>query len=213
MRTLLLQLADSGFPAGAFAHSGGLEALHQLGLLRGEAQLRGRLLELIWHTAHGSLPFLNDSHRSDAVRADVAAEIFLSNHVARRASQAQGKAFLLAAEATFESAAVSALRDTLPHGHFAVAFAAALASQSVPLEEARQVFLFSALRSALSAAVRLGVVGPLRAQAMLHGLHAPLEEALSQTSALSADDAVSLSPWVETAQCAHDRLYSRLFQS
>lgn len=213
MRTLLLQLADSGFPAGAFAHSGGLEALHQLGLLRGETQLRGRLVELIWHTAHGSLPFLNDSHQSDAVRADVAAEVFLSNHVARRASQAQGKAFLLAAEATFESSAVSELRETLPHGHFAVAFGAALASQSVPLEETRQVFLFSALRSVLSAAVRLGVLGPLRAQALLHGLHRELDQALSETSGLQAEDALSLSPWVETAQSAHDRLYSRLFQS
>ncbi len=213
MRMLLFQLADSGFPAGAFAHSGGLEALHQLGLLGGEAQLRGRLVELIWHTAHSSLPFLNDSHQRSAVRADAAADVFLSNHVARRASQAQGKAFLLAAEATFEARSVSALRDELPHAHFAVAFGAVLASQAVPLEEARQVFLFGSLRSALSGAVRLGVLGPLRAQALLHGLHAELDEALAHTSSSSADDAISVSPWVETAQCAHDRLYSRLFQS
>jgi urease accessory protein len=213
MRTLLLQLADSGFPAGTFAHSGGLEALHQLGLLEGEAQLRGRMVELLWHTAHGALPFLNDAHRGDPVQADLAAQIFLSNHVAQRASQAQGKAFLLAAEATFESTEVSALREALPHSHLAVAFGAALATQSIPLDEARQAFLFCSGRAALSAVVRLGVLGPLRAQAVLHGLHGAMEEALAKTATLSAVDAVSVSPWLETAQSAHDRLYSRLFQS
>lgn len=213
MRTVLLQLADSGFPAGTFAHSGGLEALHQLGLLGGEAQLRGRLVELLWHTAHGTLPFLNDAHRGDAVRADLAAQVFLSNHVAQRASQAQGKAFLLAAEATFESTQVSTLRAALPHSHLPVAFGAALATRSIPLDEVRQTFLFCSLRAALSAVVRLGVVGPLRAQAVLHGLHGVLEEALAKTAPLGAEDAVSVSPWLETAQSAHDRLYSRLFQS
>ncbi len=214
MNALLLQLTDSGFPAGAFAHSGGLEALHQLGLLRGEAQLRARLVEFTWHAALGALPFLHDAHAGDAKRADVAAQVFLSNHVAQRASQAQGKAFLLAAEATLEVAKVTALRDALPHSHLAVAYGAVLATQpSISLDEARQAFLFSTVRSALSSVVRLGVVGPLRAQAVMRGLHPVMEQALLESRGLRGEDAVSVSPWLETAQAAHDRLYSRLFQS
>jgi urease accessory protein len=213
MRTVLLQLADSGFPAGAFAHSGGLEALSQLGLLRDEAQLQGRLEELVWHTAHGALPFLNDAHLGDAVRADRACDVYLSNHVAQRASRAQGRAFLLAAVATFESPAVSALKDSLPHSHLPVAFGAALATRRITLEETRHTFLFSAARSALSAAVRLGVLGPLRAQALLYGLDGVLEEALVTTADLEGADATSVSVWLETAQAGHDGLYSRLFQS
>ena len=77
----------------------------------------------------------------------------------------------------------------------------------------RQTFLFCSVRSALSAVVRLGVLGPLRAQALLHGLHPLFDEALAKTADLRSDDAVSVSPWLETAQSAHDRLYSRLFQS
>lgn len=213
MDTLLLQLADSGFPSGAFAHSAGLEALHQCGLLRGEAQLTGRLHELVWHTALGSLPFLADAFTGDAGRADRDAEAFLSNHVARRASMAQGRAFLMAAEAMLEDPAVTALRSALPHAHLAVAFGAALATRAVPLNDVRQTFLFCTVRSALSAVVRLGVIGPLRAQAVLLGLHGTIDRALADSAGLTAREAVSVSPWLETAQSAHDRLYSRLFQS
>src|SRR4051812_12288390 len=101
MDSRLLQLADSAFPSGTFAHSLGLEALRQLGLLTGEEALTVRLRELAWHTALGALPFLNDAYGADPIVADRACDVFLSNHVANRASRAQGRAFLLAADATF----------------------------------------------------------------------------------------------------------------
>jgi urease accessory protein UreF len=101
----------------------------------------------------------------------------------------------------------------LPHAHLAVAFGATLATQGVAREEARQAFLFCAARSALSAVVRLGVVGPLAAQGVLFRLHPLFDEALTKTQTLGSDDAVSVSPWLETAQAAQDTLYSRLFQS
>jgi urease accessory protein len=73
MDSRLLQLADSAFPAGSFAHSAGFEALRQLGLLKGEDALVLRLRELVWSTASSSLPFLNDAFLNDAVqgRCDV----------------------------------------------------------------------------------------------------------------------------------------------
>src|SRR3954447_15709198 len=101
MDSRLLQLSDSAFPAGAFAHSGGFEALRQLGALRGEEALVLRLRELVWNTALGALPFVNDAFGGDENAADQACDAFLSNHVANRASRAQGQAFLVAAEAMF----------------------------------------------------------------------------------------------------------------
>jgi urease accessory protein len=212
MDTRLLQLSDSAFPSGAFAHSFGFEALRQLGLLA-EESLTLRLRELAWSTALSALPFLNDAYRHVAEAADHHADQFLSNHVANRASRAQGQAFMIAAEATFDDRGVEALRRTLPFSHVAVATGASLKCAGVSLDDSRRVFLYGAVRGALSAAVRLGILGPLRAQHVLYGLHPLLDEILSETLGLTADDAASVAPLVDVAQGTQDRLYSRLFQS
>jgi len=207
MQQLLYQLADSAFPAGSFAHSLGFEALLGLGLLAGESDLALRLHELAWHTAYATLPFVNDAHDRDAALADRAIDRLLSSHVANRASRAQGRALAIAAEATLD------VRVDLPHGHLATTLGAVLARADVALDDARQLAMFGALRSAVSAAVRLGVVGPLRAQRLLLDVAPIASRALAETRALRAEDARSLSPLVDLAQAAHDRLYARLFQS
>lgn len=205
-RSLLLQLSDSAFPAGAFAHSYGFEALAQAGLLPDEAALTLRLTELLWHTALGALPFLNDAHGGAVDEADAASDVFLSNHVANRASRAQGQAFLLATRALFGE-------RSLRLGHAAPAMGAVLSAAGLSREEARHLVLFGTLRGALSAAVRLGVLGPLRAQAVLLGQHAALEAALAHTANLTGAQAAGVAPRLELAQASHERLYSRLFQS
>lgn len=203
---LILQLADSAFPSGAFAHSLGLEALRALGLLRGEAALVLRLEELAWQTAYAVLPFLADA-RTDAVAADRACDRFLSSTVANRASRAQGQAFQIAAHAMLD------LRLALPCGHLPVALGAVLAATEVTPDEARRLAMFGALRSATSAAVRLSVIGPLRAQRVLLEVAPVAERALAETAELHGADARSIAPLVDLAQAAHDRLYTRLFQS
>ena len=78
---------------------------------------------------------------------------------------------------------------------------------------AARLFVFSHLRGVLAAAVRLNIVGPMEAQALQHGFSSRAEEMLERCESLTPDDLAQTSPLIELWQGAHDRLYSRLFQS
>ena len=59
---LLWQLADSAFPSGGFAHSGGLEAAWQQGEVRSRDLLTGFIQHSLTQLGRSVLPFISESH-------------------------------------------------------------------------------------------------------------------------------------------------------
>jgi urease accessory protein len=98
-------------------------------------------------------------------------------------------------------------------GHLAPTFGFVARALGVTRDEALATFLHLGVRGALSAAVRLGCIGPSEGQTLHLHLHATLDAALARARTLTVDDVAQTAPVVELVQATHDRLYSRLFQS
>ena len=212
---LVWQLADSAFPAGGFAHSGGLEAAWQLGHVE---DFDVYLDQSVRQVGRLALPFVRAAHHAPPSRLaalDALADATLTNHVTNRASRAQGRAFWATASEVFDDARMRALRGAVhgTHKHHAPVFGAVSAALGVDAEAGAAVFLHASLRGTLSAAVRLGIVGPLEAQ-RLQTQRAPLlDEVLGRSRRLAPEDAAETAPLFGACAALHDGLYARLFQS
>ena len=118
---LALEICDSGFPGGAFAHSLGLESAKNHGFVsESRDSLKSFVLQTLEQSVTHLLPLIHRAHafyyESDSVIApnmtvlltelrhvDEYCHTLLTNEVSRRASRAQGKCFLRAATEAFSS--------------------------------------------------------------------------------------------------------------
>jgi urease accessory protein len=236
---LIWQLADSAFPTGGFAHSGGLESARQQGEVRNGSELLSFLKACLHQLGRSAMPLVAAAHaepeRLDEF--DVLCDAFLSNHVTNRASRLQGKAFYSSVERVFRGRTKSGISPSmddegsrrreeadsnsngagfapaLRYAHFAPVFGALTRMLDIPAETARRLFFFTHLRGLLAAAVRLNLVGPMEAQSMQHRLAALADGILAASAQLTPEDLAQTSPLLDLWQGAQDRLYSRLFQS
>ena len=219
MDYLLWQLADSGFPAGGFAHSGGLEAAIHHGAVSDSVSLRLFVLDTIAQSGHGALPLVTGAHGApeDLHDLDALCDAFLANTVANRASRAQGRAFLSTCRRSFPQDALEKLerdvRETNLAGHYPPLFGAVLNALGIDRLDTQRLFLYLGSRAVMSAAVRLGVVGAYEAQRLQTATAPDLERAIERCGHLRPLDITHTAPLIDLRQSTHDRLYSRLFQS
>jgi urease accessory protein len=216
---LLWQLADSAFPSGSFAHSSGLEAVVQQQELRHAGQLPAFLDASLCQVGHAMLPFVTAAHRAPSAFRDLdrLCDAFATNHVANRASRLQGKAMLASVEQAFRTPELVQFRQTSAAAsafcHFAPVFGVVTRALGLENDTASRLFLYFHVRGLISAAVRLGVVGPLQGQGIQLNMTARAEEILQDCRHRSIDSITQTAPLLDLWQANQDRLYSRLFQS
>jgi urease accessory protein len=211
---LLLQLVDGAFPSGGFAHSAGLEpSLH----LRGIGDLEPFVDEVLWQSARSALPFVRRACEapSELPALDALFDATSTSHVANRASRAQGRALAGAARRVFEREDVLRIADHVQNGpaHHAPVFGAVFGTLGIGASDTQTAWLHGVLRGVLSAAVRLGVVGPLEAQQVQATRTTALDQMIACCSQLTVEQASSTAPLLELYGALHDRLDGRLFQS
>uniref|UniRef100_G3MSV8 Urease accessory protein UreF n=1 Tax=Amblyomma maculatum TaxID=34609 RepID=G3MSV8_AMBMU len=171
----LLQISDSAFPTGSFAHSGGLEAAYQRGFLSSSGAF--------------SVPFMREAHRSwvdlEAIRSlDCVLNASLSNHVANRASTQQGRSLIQTACATYKDSKLTEVQNLIYDGklfgHQVLMYGILCAFLGISEDQAAISFLFSSLRTMVAAGVRLGAVGTLEGQRMQFQLQLKIPEVMER---------------------------------
>ncbi|KZV77173.1 hypothetical protein PENSPDRAFT_679377 [Peniophora sp. CONT] len=213
---LLLLLSDANLPTGSFVASSGFEAHAAHGLLRTSSDALVDTLAFVRSSVlsygSNSLPFMRDAHAcvrqfAEGTRSETSALEVLGaldalcdagtlNHVARRASRAQGVALLTLYSKGFAVkqgdkfiALIDALklrvrRDELP-GHLPVCWGVLTGALGLSADRAAHLHLFLHARALYSAAIRMNALGPYAAQhALLHHIRPLVDDAIAQTAHL-----------------------------
>jgi urease accessory protein len=208
----LLQVVDSSFPTGAHAHSAGLESLPIADLGALQALLESRIDQSLGRL---ELVFLRHALATarDLVELDERLNTMLLARETREASGQVGTAFLRAVTDIYHDARLLGYLEARTPHHQPIVFGAVAAACAVPHQLAAPAYAFQSVRSVLSAAQRLGMLGPRDAQRMLHRLKPAVDAAVRLAERLSLDDAGAFSPLWDIAGMQHEHAPARMFAS
>ena len=219
----LLQVTDSAFPTGGYAHSVGFEQIVQLGLVRDAPTLAAYLHEHVWPAlAYFELPVVRLSREAawqeqigELLALDEIVEASKGARELREASRALGRR-RLATMQTINAASIPpgfarCLEDGRTPGHHAVVFGAALAH--MPEAAVLTAWSFQALSSLCLTAPKLLRIGQGAVQRLLAEALAGLESNIERSRHVSSEDLGWFDPALEIASMRHEIAHERLFIS
>jgi urease accessory protein UreH/urease accessory protein UreF len=198
--------------------------------------------DVILNTATSTIPFLLSSSELfrteiDAngidkwEELDIQQRVMMTSHVASRASTMQGSGMLRAFSKAFPQIepGLKALKKRVLRvdptladctGHASTCFGAVCGMLGIDDETCCSMFLYTTARDMVNAAVRMNLIGPLEGGRLTNALCNAIEELLAQqivpkllNGDMKADFAHQVCPLIEILSNAHDRLYTRLFNS
>ncbi|MEU7761413.1 urease accessory protein UreF [Micromonospora aurantiaca (nom. illeg.)] len=226
--SLFLLLADGRFPAGAHAHSGGLEAAVAAGrvadLATLEAFLAGRLATAglvgaaFAATAHRAVTSAGSAVRGSTLALlDAELDARTAAPALRTVSRRQGRALLRAGRAIWPEASFDDLPATPGGAHQPLVLGLLCAAAGLSRAETAAVAVHGTVTGAASAAVRLLGLDPYRVQALLVGL-ADRCDGTAAEAARAADDPperlpAAAAPLADIHAEAHATWEVRLFAS
>jgi urease accessory protein len=219
----LLQVNDSAFPTGGYAHSYGFEQVARLGLVHDAESMSLYLENHLWPMlVHFELPTVRFAQAA-AWAEDEAALIALDACVdatktareIREASRATGRRRMHAFAETGASPALKSfarsVEEGLGHGHHAVVYGIGLAA--LPQRALLTSWAFQSLSAVCLSAPKLLRIGQNAAQRVLTTALTPMEANVAESLTISREEFGWFDPLVEIASMQHEIAYERLFIS
>jgi urease accessory protein len=221
----LLQFADGLFPAGAYAHSFGLEWYIQQGTIRDARDVQEFLESYLEGSAGPQdavavaqcIDLARDHRVGPVLEIDQTLEAMKPAAELRQASRQMGRQSLRIAASLTQDPYLIELFHRVESGgapgHHATVLGAIGGRLGWPRKEAACAFLYSAAAAVVGCGLRLIPLGQLQGQRVLWSL-APLISRLGdQAAAAPPGEMWSFTPGLEIASALHASLPARLFRS
>lgn len=219
----LLGWLSPGFPVGAFAYSHGLEAAYERGAVVDRATLVEWLEGLLaFGSARCDAGLLACAHRATseddaeglAAVAELAAALFGAPELARESFQ-QGNAFWSTIGTSWPHPRLAAFGSALPAGRIAypVAVGVAAAVHGIDRPSTGLAHLHGFVSNAVSAAIRLGMIGQTDGQRVVRACEGAVVAAARAAESVRLESIGGASLALDLFSLEHETQTTRLFRS
>jgi urease accessory protein len=218
----LLQLTDSFFPTGAFAHSFGLETYVQLELVNDPETFETFLRSTLHHGfRNGDVVAIGLTYKATGIEQIIDLDARLTAmKIARESREGSikiGKQFLRNAAILERNEMIDkyaeGVRSGRCAGHHAIAYGLVASAAQIDLFSAVLGYLHAHIVGQVSAAVRLIPLKPTDGQRIIQAIRPELIDIARFAEGASMDDLGGFTPGLDIRSMQHERLYSRLFIS
>ncbi|MGG3280277.1 urease accessory protein UreF [Paenibacillus solani] len=221
----LIQINDSAFPTGSFAHSFGMETYIQENVLRNEDDLWEFCSMYIRHNLASADAIIVKEAYHLAKKHDTQGLIHLENishgiklsPETRKGSAMMGRQFLHMVYPLNDDELLKFWYEKLKNkeikGHYPVIYGIYTAMMDVDVKMSIDTFIYSSITALVQNAVRAVPLGQRSGVKTMFSLLPVIQETASRVMDLSMDDLDNNSIALEIASMQHEFLHSRLFIS